>query len=68
MLLIEIESVINSRPLTFVYDDSEGISYPLTPSHFCMDIVLPHLQMQTILRLLAPTSPLLEGPRINDTY
>ena len=32
-LLIEIESVINSRPLTFVYSDSEGISYALTPAH-----------------------------------
>ena len=32
-LLIEIESVINGRPLTFVYDDSEGISYALTPAH-----------------------------------
>ena len=32
-LLIEIEAIINCRPLTFVYDDSEGISYALTPSH-----------------------------------
>ena len=32
-LIIEIESVINGRPLTFVYDDSEGISYALTPAH-----------------------------------
>ena len=32
-LLIEIESVINSRPLTFVYSDSEGVSYALTPAH-----------------------------------
>ena len=32
-LLIEIESIINSRPLTYVFDDSEGISYPLTPAH-----------------------------------
>ena len=31
--LIEIESVVNARPLTFVYDDCEGISYALTPSH-----------------------------------
>ena len=32
-LLIEIEAVINSRLLTFVYDDYEGVSYALTPSH-----------------------------------
>ena len=31
-LLVEIEAVINSRPLTYVFDDSDGISYPLTPS------------------------------------
>ena len=32
-VLIEVESVINCRPLTFVYDDCEGVSYALTPSH-----------------------------------
>ena len=32
-LLIKIEAIINDRPPTFVYDDSEGISYVLTPSH-----------------------------------
>ena len=32
-LLIEIESAINCRPLTFVYNDQEGISYALTPAH-----------------------------------
>ena len=31
-LLLEIEGVINARPLTYVYDDSEGIPYPLSPS------------------------------------
>ena len=31
-LLIEIEGIINSRPLTYLFDDSEGVSYPLTPS------------------------------------
>ena len=32
-ILVEIEAVINARPLTYVFYDSEGISYPLTPSH-----------------------------------
>ena len=32
-MLVEIESVINCRPLTFVYDDQEGVSFALTPSH-----------------------------------
>ena len=31
-VLVEIEGVINSRPLTYVYDDEESVSYPLTPS------------------------------------
>lgn len=31
-LLTEIEGLINARPLTYVYDDEESISYPLTPS------------------------------------
>ncbi|XP_046860901.1 uncharacterized protein LOC124454137 [Xenia sp. Carnegie-2017] len=31
-ILVEIEATINNRPLTYIYDDQEGISYPLTPS------------------------------------
>ena len=31
-VLVEIESVINARSITHVYDDSNSISYPLTPS------------------------------------
>ena len=40
-LLIEIESIINGRPLTYVYDDSEGISYALTPAHLLYGHRLP---------------------------
>ena len=29
---MEIEGVINARPITYVYDDTEGVSYPLTPA------------------------------------
>ena len=32
-ILVENEGVINSRLLTYVYDDAEGISFPLTPCH-----------------------------------
>ena len=32
-LLVEIESTLNNRPLTYVYDDAEGISQPLTPAN-----------------------------------
>ena len=32
-LVVEVESLINSRPLTYIYDDEESISHPLTPSY-----------------------------------
>jgi len=32
-VLIEVEAVINCYPLSFVYDDYEGVNYALTPSH-----------------------------------
>lgn len=32
-LLVEIESVVNSRPLTYVEGDEDGVSYTLSPSH-----------------------------------
>ena len=32
-LLIEIESAINSRPITYLYDDQDSISCALSPSH-----------------------------------
>ena len=48
-LLIENESVINGRPLTFVYDNSKGISY--APLQLSLQlVVLPLLQAETTLR------------------
>ena len=32
-LITEVESIINARPLTYVQDDIDGISYTLSPSH-----------------------------------
>jgi len=32
-VLIEVESIINSRPLTYIYDDVEGVNYSISPSH-----------------------------------
>ena len=31
-LLVEIKGIINARPITYIYDDTEGVSYLLTPS------------------------------------
>ena len=31
-LLNEIEGILNNRPMTYVYDDEQGVAYPLTPS------------------------------------
>ena len=31
-ILIEVEATLNNRPITYVCDDEEGISYPLTPA------------------------------------
>ena len=32
-LLVEVEGIVNSRPLTYVEDDTSGMSYVLSPSH-----------------------------------
>ena len=32
-LLVEVEGVVNSRPLTYVENDTSGMSYVLSPSH-----------------------------------
>ena len=29
-LIVEIEGILNNRPLTYMYDDAEGIDQPLT--------------------------------------
>ena len=31
-ILTEVETVVNARPLTYIFDDKDGLSYPLTPS------------------------------------
>ena len=31
-ILVEIEATLNNRPLTYIYDEEEGVSYPLTPA------------------------------------
>ena len=31
ILLIEVKATLNDRPLTYLYDDENSISYPLAP-------------------------------------
>lgn len=35
-LLVEIESTLNNRPITYIYADEEGISYPLIITPSCL--------------------------------
>ena len=35
--VMEIEAIINARPLTYVSDDEESLSSPVTPSHLIND-------------------------------
>lgn len=32
-VLIEVESVVNAQPPTYIEDDQDGLSYTLNPSH-----------------------------------
>ena len=50
ILLVKIESVINCRPLTFVYDDVDGISFTLLQHTWFMDAESIWLQTVSIMR------------------
>ena len=54
--LTEVEGVINARPLTYVYDDRESISYPLTPSDLIMVDVSQLVPTVNITRSSAHTT------------
>jgi len=32
-ILVEVEAILNNRPLMYMYDDLEDVSYALTPAH-----------------------------------
>ena len=49
-VLVEVEAIVNSRPLTYVYDDVEGVSYSISPSHLLYGrriISLPNSEVST---------------------
>ena len=64
-ILVEVEGVINSRPLTYVHDDTEGISYPLTPSHLINGRNLLHLPQYRYLEIVSVYETLSKRARYN---
>ena len=40
-ILVEVEAVLNSRPLTYLYSDD--VEEPLTPSHLVIGRLLPNI-------------------------
>jgi len=51
-LLVEIEATINNRPLTYMYDDENGISFPLTSSdllHGCRNTRNPNVSHYDVI-------------------
>lgn len=53
-IIVEIEAVLNNRPLTYVYDDDDGVSYPLTPSQLIYRRQLATMLMEDNLKLSVP--------------
>ena len=56
-ILVEIEALINARPLTYVYDDQECNYEPLTPSHLIYVGVLRVPQTVPIMKWLVLIDP-----------
>ena len=54
-ILTEVESIVNDRPITYVYDDVESISYALSPSQ-CM---VENLQIRQTAPILSPLARVL---------
>ena len=46
-LLVEVECIINSRPITYVYDDTDGITYPFIHHLICFMVELLHCNRMT---------------------
>ena len=64
-ILVEVEGVINSRPLTYVHGDTEGISYPLTLSHLINGRNLLHLPQYRYLENVSVYETLSKRARYN---
>ena len=52
-LLTEIEAIVNSRPLTYTYDDAEGLSYTISPSHLLYGQRITNLPNDSIYEVVS---------------
>ena len=59
-VLIEIEATLNNQPMTYLYDDEQGISYPLTLSSLSTAERSPPRRTTSNLKSVALISPLHE--------
>lgn len=64
-ILVVIEGIINSRPIIYVHDDNEGISYPLTPSHFINGKNVAHLPHDRYYELVSTYETLSKRGKYN---
>ena len=67
-LLVEVEGIVNARPLTYVYDDLCGINFALTPSNFINGCRLLNTPNSSLLRLLVPMNHWPEDLGIRNAY
>ena len=69
--LTKVESIINARPITYVYDDEESVSYALTPSHLIngrMITAMPNNHHHEIVSTSTTLSRLAEEPNIKGIF
>ena len=52
-ILVEVETIVNNRPITYVHDDNEGISHALIPSHFIYGRRIALFRQVLIMKLSA---------------
>ena len=57
-LLVEVEATLNNRPLTYVYDDENGISYPLTPASLIYGRIISQAVNETHMDVISTTRAL----------
>ena len=62
-LLVEVEGIVNARPLTYDYDDLDGITFALTPSHFISGRRLQNTPNSSHFEIVSTHESLTRRPR-----